>query len=85
MSDIVERLRSLVYQEEWLEEAAAEIERLRAENELLRSASYVLSAEEWDAFQRELDCPKGPNEKLKQLFRDYRANLGIEQKLDEKC
>jgi hypothetical protein len=29
MSDIVERLRSLVYQEEWLEEAAAEIERLR--------------------------------------------------------
>jgi len=30
MTDIVERLRGLVYQEEWLEEAAAEIERLRA-------------------------------------------------------
>lgn len=30
MTDIVERLRGLVYQEEWFEEAAAEIERLRA-------------------------------------------------------
>lgn len=30
MTDIVERLRGLVYQEEWLEEAADEVERLRA-------------------------------------------------------
>lgn len=35
MDDLVKRLRSLVYEEEWLEEAAAEIERLKAALEAL--------------------------------------------------
>ena len=44
MSDIVERLRGLIYQEQWMEEAADEIERLRADLAETRKLNEILRA-----------------------------------------
>lgn len=46
MDDLVKRLRSLVYEEEWLEEAAAEIARLRAALKPIVETAAVIEGDE---------------------------------------